>query len=203
MASKFPKVEAKILDLGQEISAGLAANTDIYPAPPMSVTDLDDAIAAYEAARDEMVAAQAQAKLAVEKKDQVLKALVGGMKSILRYAENTVDYDDGKLNLIGWSGRHKPTHLTAPGQVRELDSPDRGEGWIALHWKKPIDGGKVASYKIQRKEGDSENWLDVGVAVELNITVSGQPSGKHLEFRVVAINRAGDGMPSNGVLAVL
>nr|VFK24039.1 MAG: Fibronectin type III domain-containing protein [Candidatus Kentron sp. LFY] len=203
MTSKFPRVEAKILDLGKEMSAGLAANTDVYPAPPMNVADFDAAIAAYEAGREKLVAAQAQAKLALEEKDRLLDALVTGMKSNIRYAENTANYDDGKLKLIGWSGRRSGGHLAAPGQVQDLISSDRGEGWIALEWKKPKDGGKVASYKIQRREEDSGTWVDVGVALELKITVSGQESGKRLVFRVVAINKAGEGTPSNGVLAML
>nr|VFK39128.1 MAG: hypothetical protein BECKSD772F_GA0070984_10343 [Candidatus Kentron sp. SD]VFK39853.1 MAG: hypothetical protein BECKSD772E_GA0070983_100464 [Candidatus Kentron sp. SD] len=105
MTSKFPKVEALILDLGQEMSAGFAANTETYPAPPVSVADLNAAIAAYEEIRDELVAAQAKVKLLVEKKKEVMDTLVHDMKSNLRYAENTADYDDGKLKLIGWSGR--------------------------------------------------------------------------------------------------
>nr|VFK16526.1 MAG: Fibronectin type III domain-containing protein [Candidatus Kentron sp. LFY] len=203
MTSKFPSIEAKILDLGHEVSAGLAANTDVYPAPPMSVADLDAAIATYEAAKEALVAAQAQAKLAQEKKDQLLEALVSGIKSELRYAENTVDYDDGKLKLIGWSGRRSKTPLAPPGAVYDLESSDRGEGWIALDWKKPKDGGAIASYKIQRREDGSEHWTDVGVALERKISLSGQESGKRLVFRVVAINKAGEGKPSNGVLAVL
>nr|VFK44979.1 MAG: Fibronectin type III domain-containing protein [Candidatus Kentron sp. TC] len=202
-SKKFPDVEAKILDLGQEMSAGLAANTGIYPAPPMSIADLNAAIAAYQEARDALVAAQAQVKLAVEKKDKVLDILMRGMKSNLRYAENTVDYDDGKLKLIGWSGRRARTPLAPPGAVSDLESSNRGEGWIALDWKKPKDGGKVASYKIQRREEGSEAWVDVGVALDPNAAVSGQPSGKRLVFRVVAINKAGEGKPSNGILAVL
>nr|VFK31478.1 MAG: Fibronectin type III domain-containing protein [Candidatus Kentron sp. MB]VFK75527.1 MAG: Fibronectin type III domain-containing protein [Candidatus Kentron sp. MB] len=203
MTSKFPSIEAKILDLGREVSAGLAANTDVYPAPPMSVADLDAAIATYEAAKEALVAAQAQAKLALEEKDRVLDVLVNGIKSELRYAENTVDYDDGKLKLIDWSGRRHKTPLAVPGAVYDLESSDRGAGWIALDWKKPKDGGKVASYKIQCREDCEEHWADVGVALEPKITLSGQETGKRLVFRVVAINKAGEGTPSNGVLAVL
>jgi len=203
MTSKFPSIESKILDLGHEVSAGLAANTDIYPTPPMSIADLNAAIATYETARAALVAAQAQAKLALEEKDRVLDALVNGIKSELRYAENTVNYDNGKLKLIGWSGRRHKTPLSAPGAVYDLESPDRGEGWIALNWKKQKDGGNVASYKIQRREENSGTWVDVGVALELEITVSGQPTGQRLVFRVVAINKAGEGKPSNGILAVL
>nr|VFK17387.1 MAG: Fibronectin type III domain-containing protein [Candidatus Kentron sp. LFY] len=84
-----------------------------------------------------------------------------------------------------------------------LTAPRQGEGWITLDWKEPGDGGKVAAYKVQRREGDSENWVDVGTAIGTEITLSGQPGGKRLEFRAVAINKAGEGEPSNGVLAVL
>nr|VFJ88600.1 MAG: hypothetical protein BECKH772A_GA0070896_1001013 [Candidatus Kentron sp. H]VFJ90701.1 MAG: hypothetical protein BECKH772B_GA0070898_1001113 [Candidatus Kentron sp. H]VFJ96862.1 MAG: hypothetical protein BECKH772C_GA0070978_1000913 [Candidatus Kentron sp. H] len=33
--------------------------------------------------------------------------------------------------------------------------------------------------------------------------MSGQPSGQRFEFRVLAVNKAGEGAASNGVLAVL
>nr|VFJ87339.1 MAG: hypothetical protein BECKLFY1418A_GA0070994_100173 [Candidatus Kentron sp. LFY] len=38
--------------------------------------------------------------------------------------------------------------------------------------------------------------------MEREITVSGQPGGKRLEFCPVAMNKAIQGEPSNGVLAV-
>lgn len=41
------------------------------------------------------------------------------------------------------------------------------------------------------------------MAMGLESTVSGQPKGKRLEFRVLAVNKVGEGEPSNGVLATL
>nr|VFJ72141.1 MAG: hypothetical protein BECKFW1821C_GA0114237_103216 [Candidatus Kentron sp. FW] len=41
------------------------------------------------------------------------------------------------------------------------------------------------------------------MAMGLETTLSNQPRGVRLEFRVVAVNRAGEGEPGNGVLAVL
>lgn len=42
------------------------------------------------------------------------------MKGDIRYAENTVDFDDDKLKLIGWAGRKAKTPLVPPGQARLL-----------------------------------------------------------------------------------
>nr|VFJ88379.1 MAG: Fibronectin type III domain-containing protein [Candidatus Kentron sp. H]VFJ93524.1 MAG: Fibronectin type III domain-containing protein [Candidatus Kentron sp. H]VFJ94853.1 MAG: Fibronectin type III domain-containing protein [Candidatus Kentron sp. H] len=202
---KFPDAESAILAIGQEMSAGLAANTDIYPAPPVGVEALDKSMAAYVADRDALVAAHAAVKQATEKKDASLATFVHDIKTHLRYAENTVDFDDGKLRLIGWRGRGRGsrTPLAPPGQTRDPVSPDRGEGRIVLHWKAPREGGKTAAYKVQRREEGSETRVDVGATTDLEITVSGQESGKRFEFRVVAFNKAGEGQPSNGVLAVL
>nr|VFK79655.1 MAG: hypothetical protein BECKSD772D_GA0070982_105826 [Candidatus Kentron sp. SD] len=44
-----------------------------------------------------------------------------------------------------------------------------------LDWKQPDEGGKAVAYKIQRREGDSETWLDAGLAMGLETTLSNQP----------------------------
>ena len=56
-------------------------------------------------------------------KDAALEELTEAMKSDLRYAENTVNFDDDKLKLIGWAGRKAATALQIPGQPRLLEAP--------------------------------------------------------------------------------
>lgn len=73
---------------------------------------------------------------------------------------------------------------------------------MRLDWKEPVDGGDVASYKVQRSE-DGANFTDVGTAVESIIALFEQPTAKKLFYRVVAINRAGEGAPSNTVSLLL
>ncbi len=63
--------------------------------------------------------------------------------------------------------------------------------------------GKVAAYKIERRERPSGPWTDVGLAIESEITLSNQERGKEWEYRVIAVNKAGQGLPSNTVMAVL
>ena len=70
-------------------------------------------------------------------------------------------------------------------------------------WPKPIDGGKPAAYKIQRRERPEGPWTDANMALESEITLSDQTRGTEWEFRVIAVNKAGDGVPSNTVMAVL
>ena len=43
----------------------------------------------------------------------------------------------------------------------------------------------------------------MGVAIESEITVSGQKRRRECEYRVIAVNKAGEGQPSNTVMAVL
>jgi hypothetical protein len=66
-----------------------------------------------------------------------------------------------------------------------------------------VDGGKVAAYKIERRERPSGPWTDAGMAIESEITLSGQERGKEWEYRVIAVNKAGEGTRSNTVMAVL
>jgi len=145
----------------------------------------------------------AAAEQATAAKDEALQAVVDGMKADIRYAENTVNYDDVKLKLIGWGGRASKTSLETPGQVRTLEAPRQGEGWIFLDWKEPVDGGAVAAYKIQRRLRPNGPWSDVGMAVESEITLTNQTRGKEFEYRILAVNKAGEGESSNTVMAVL
>nr|VFK34571.1 MAG: hypothetical protein BECKMB1821I_GA0114274_107612 [Candidatus Kentron sp. MB] len=84
-----------------------------------------------------------------------------------------------------------------------LHAKKQGSGWIALVRSAPTDGGKVAAYKAQRRDDGTDRWIDVGMAMETALDVSDQESGKRFLFRVVAVNKAGDGEASNVVQAVL
>ena len=64
-------------------------------------------------------------------------------------------------------------------------------------------GGAVAAYKIQRRLRPSGAWTDAGMAVESETTITGQERGKEWEYRVIAVNKAGKGEPSNTVKEVL
>lgn len=143
--ARFPRSEAEIVALAQNIIAGLTANAATYPAPPVLPVDLQALVDSFNTLSDDAVAARAASEQATGTKEAGLEEVVNAMQSILRYAENTVDFDDDQLKLLGWAGRRARTPLDPPGQPRTLEAPGQGEGWVFLDWKKPTDGGTVAA----------------------------------------------------------
>jgi len=93
--------------------------------------------------------------------------------------------------------------LQPPGQARTLEAPRQAEGWVFLDWKEPAGGGAVASYKIERRERPVGPWMLVGVALQSEATLNNQERGKDWEYRVIAVNKAGEGAPSNTAAAVV
>ena len=98
---------------------------------------------------------------------------------------------------IGWSGRRTPGSQQLPGQC--LEAPRWGLGWIFLDWKEPSEGGKPSYYVVEMRELPDGAWKQVATAVESEITLANQVSGKRLEYRAYAANKAGKGQVSNVV----
>lgn len=200
--ANFPRPEADIKALAQSIITGLTGNAD-FPSPPVSPADLQTLLNDFIALGNEQVAAQAAAQQATEAKRAALDELIAAMKSVLRYAENTVSGNAAKLAALGWGGKSAPTPLEIPGQPRSLEAPRQGDGWLFLDWKAPADGGAVAFYKIERRKLPNGAWEVAGMAVESETTLANQERGKEWEYRVIAVNKAGESGPSNTVAAVL
>ena len=201
--ARFPLKESEVLELSQLMVSGFNANLAIYPAPPVLPLNLGGLITAYVVAKNNLSAAQAAAEAATESKDDALESLADAMKSDIRYAENTVDYDDVKLKLIGWAGRKASSAITLPGQARLLEAPKQGEGWVFLDWKTPVEGGTPAAYRVTRRLRPEGPWEDVATALKTEATLVEQPIKTELEYRIIAVNKAGDGHPSDTVMVVM
>jgi hypothetical protein len=85
----------------------------------------------------------------------------------------------------------------------KIDRKQKQAGFAFLDWKKPMGGGGVAAYKSQRRLRPDGPWSDIGMAIESEITLTNQERGKRRECRVLAVNKASEGEPSNTVMAVL
>nr|VFK15797.1 MAG: hypothetical protein BECKLPF1236A_GA0070988_101338 [Candidatus Kentron sp. LPFa]VFK31517.1 MAG: hypothetical protein BECKLPF1236C_GA0070990_101418 [Candidatus Kentron sp. LPFa] len=87
--AQFPRDETGVLGLAQEIADGLAANRSTYPAPPVSVEEIEAATEDCNAARDAVQAAKAALDAAIKAKEKAFDTLEDKMKKEIRYAENT------------------------------------------------------------------------------------------------------------------
>lgn len=201
--ARFPTKEAQIAALAEPLWRGLLDNNAIFPQPPVHPILIRIKKLQYQSRHNAFLAAQAAAEQATANKDDALENLIEAMQADIRYAENTVDFDDDKLKLIGWAGKKAATPITVPGQVRQLEAPKQGAGWVFLDFKAPADGGKPNAYKIQRRNRPEGAWQDVATAILTEATLVDQPKCAELEYRVIAINKAGDGPASNTVMVVL
>ena len=80
--------------------------------------------------------------------------------------------------------------------------PER-DGTVPIFRKAPIEGGKPAAYEIQRREHGEDIWADAAMAIVTDTTLYNQEPGKSWDYQVIAVNKAGEGPPSNIVTAVL
>jgi hypothetical protein len=200
---RFPKTESEIMALVQNIISGLANNPN-FPSPPVSPAALQARLDAAVNSSNNQIMAQAAAKQATDTKQADFDALIADVKTVLHYAEDAVHDDDAKLSALGWGGRSAPHALQVPGQPRLLEVLRQGAGWLTLDWKKPADGGAPASYKIERRDlTEGGAWTLAGISIETEVTLNNQKRGKELEYRIIAVNKAGEGEPGNTVTALL
>ena len=200
---EFPKKETDIESLGFSLVSGLATHVADFPAPPVAPDVFGPIMSEFQAAKRALSDAEGAYEAAVTAKTEALNAMVTAMKKDLRYAENVTDYNNDKLVLLGWGGRKAPTPTTPPGQARQLTATEQGEGWLKLTWLTPAEGGKVGTYSVDRRPRTEGSWTQIASTYDRSITLENQPRGVEMEYRVIASNKAGEGLASNSVMVVL
>jgi hypothetical protein len=73
--AKYPLRELEILRLAQDVSIGLVAHREDFPAPPAGADEIDRALAAYDEARESARKGAAEAATGAALKDQALAEL--------------------------------------------------------------------------------------------------------------------------------
>ncbi len=92
-----------------------------------------------------------------------------------------------------------------PGAPEILAS---GKDFATIEWLKPeSDGGSpLIHYLVERRERKSARWVKVnrdGAHLDTTMKVSGLTEGNIYQFRVTAINKAGESEPSEVSLYVV
>ena len=194
----FPLREADVTALAQSLTAGLNANPASFPAPPVSPDQLQSALNAFIAAREDLLAAEAACQEARRAKNRLFDQLKTAIKTDLRYAEISADANDATLKLLGWGAARPKNSAPAPGQCLNLNASPDGPGNLKLTWRPPVDGGKALAYIVQRRDADSA-WTDIATSLKPAASLTGQARAQTLEFRVTAHNKSGPGPASNTV----
>ena len=205
---QFPTKESDVAALSNSMVSGYAAYALDFPNADAGAVGA--ARAAYLLAKDAQTQAQGQAQLATETKEAALVALEKLLRTQLKQSEVDVVSDPEKLELIGWGPKSPRQPANPPGQPPNFASVMQGNGTVLFKWKSPLNGtnGPVRSYLIERRDepaggGEFGPWIQAGISMEPEITLTDQPRGIQLEFRVIAVNTAGNSEPSNTVAVVL
>jgi len=65
------------------------------------------------------------------------------------------------------------------------------------------DGEYPPAARIAGDVGSAGSWEEVATAVISEATLVEQPRGKEFEYRIIAVNKAGEGEPSNTAMVAL
>jgi len=202
MSKRFPRSEPDIATLAARVVEGLTQAAEDFPAPPVPADELRGKLEAFTAADTAIVTAETAFRDRHAAKDSALAQLVDALKADLRYAEVAVRDAPQKLSALGWRAPRDGTPLQPPGETRDITIVTEGDTWAILRWNAPTNGGAPAFYRIQRRQ-EGAPWEDAGTTTGTEQLMSNQPRGVELHYRVVAVNKAGDGQPSATVTLVL
>ncbi len=200
---KFPEAEPEIAALALLVIEGLRQLGAELPAPPVPADELQARLDRFNGSKARVVVATTTLREEHAVNDRDLEDLVDGAKANLKYAEVVFRDQPERLSQLGWGPRRDGSSLEAPGEVRDIRIVSEGDTWVTLRWNPPVDGGAVGAYQIQRKTKDGGGWENVGGSVDTVQTLSNQPRGIEMDYRVVAANKAGIGQPSATVTVVL
>jgi hypothetical protein len=198
----FPKKETEIIALAQMVGDGLSKMADDFPHPPLAVADLQAKVTEYNGILSATVEADMASQRQHAAKAEVLAEIRDGVSANLRYAEITARKEPEKLAGLGWGPRRDKSPLAPPGEVRDINIDSQGDTWLILSWHPPVNGGLTAAYHIERKQGTGA-WEAAATSATTEKSVTDQPRGVELSYRVIAVNKAGSGAPSGVVTAVL
>jgi len=203
----FPRGEKEIVSLVERMIAGYAAHRTLFPSS--SVTPLLFKLRTLKNRQVEAALKLADQHKAAEAKNQALRELIEFTRIQLArsQADASQAENDGVLNYIGWGPRKAPNPEGPPGQVRNLAAKIQRPDTVILDWKAPLagTGDRVRCYIIQRRENPGSgftDWIHCRTALESEAILYQQPLGIPLEYRVSALNAAGEGLPSNTVFCI-
>uniref|UniRef100_A0AAF5DMX8 non-specific serine/threonine protein kinase n=1 Tax=Strongyloides stercoralis TaxID=6248 RepID=A0AAF5DMX8_STRER len=109
------------------------------------------------------------------------------------------------LNTENATVAKNPYH--EPGKPSQPDITDWDTDRVSLKWDPPdSDGGApITQYIIEKKNKHSRDWQECGKVTgqDTEATITGLKEGEEYQFRVIAVNKAGPGEPSDSSKKVI
>jgi len=199
----FPRKEAEALEAARKLIGGMKNEPEslsFLAFPGQDVVALFDS---FNEKKRQIALREAELRMLYGEKKSLLKELIYAVKSNLKMLARFYKNDTAQLARFGWGARRRRTPSRVPGQPRVLEALTQGADWFDLDWKPPLDGGKVRFYKILRLVEGETRWQEVGTFFKTEGRLKDQPRKLDMQFQVVAVNLAGESLPSNTVNVVL
>jgi len=214
----YPRTQSEISALVESMIAGYSEHPGDFPSA--DVAALQTARDQYHAASEALTDAQSAAKLAVEVKAEKLELLQAITKQELKKSQVDTADDPVKLGFIGWGPKADAQSMqapSAPGNLKIISQgiggEDNDKGILHLSWRKSAfkRARFVRFYSIQRRQMQSNgegvapvgSWSHIASAINNEIALKAEPIGSRLEYRVRAVNKGGESLPTNVVSVVL
>jgi len=203
----FPRTEEETISLCEQMIAGLSAHADDFTSiTPVMLADLQGTLTQYQADKEAQDYVEAQTKIVTLQKEGRFDTVVALMKATLKRAEMDCENKPERLSNIGWCPRIVPAPTVPPYPGRMLKVTAQGPGNLWFEWE-PIGVSSISHWVIERREqsaaGEFGPWASAGTAANTSCHLIDQPRGVGLEYRVKAVNAAGESQPSNSVSTVL
>lgn len=160
----------------------------------------------YIITRNSLIRAHSKLKIETKARKEKLQVLKKVMKSCLQKAQVDVSANPEKLKLIGWAPKANRQPAQLPTQPINLQIAAKEDRVVKLKWARPNDNQPIRNYIIEsrKQNGDRFNdWTIVHIPYIAQATLTNQPIGVHIEYRIKAANNAGTGPASNTVTIVL
>ena len=212
---RYPTQQARKLALAEAMIGGYADHAGLFPSADVAL--LQSVRDAYCDATAVQIEAIARARLATEARQAAVAQMDAVMQRQLKLSQTDNTANPDNLKYIGWGPRAAARSIEPPGQPMKLESIDEGAGTLLIiEWKRPVrgSGGPVKIYIIERRDltidetgdggiGRGNKWKQTAISLETTASLKDQPRGIQLEYRVKALNKAGQSEPSNTIAVVL
>ena len=151
----FPKTEAEIMELSQQMLNGYFWNAGDFP--HVKRMNLNNKAGMYSGWRRRALAAKANLRVQSKIAQRKLNELIRVMKNCLQKSQVDTINNPEILKEIGWGPKDSPRPTQIPGQPVNLSCIKKENSSLILQWQRPQDNQTIKNYIIERRHSILNN----------------------------------------------